>query len=104
MKYINLTPVTIKLNDGREFPVSGAVAKVKTGYTDFNANSVCQATFGDIEGLPEPEDNTLYIVSGLVAAACKGRADVIAPATGHPAVQRDANKQIVSVPGFIAAV
>jgi len=37
---------------------------------------------GAVEGLPTPEAGVTYIVSGLVAAACGGRADVMSPGTG----------------------
>jgi hypothetical protein len=42
--------------------------------------------------LPEPKEDTLYVVCGLVLAAAKasGRTDVIAPLqTGHPEVRRN---------------
>jgi hypothetical protein len=53
--------------------------------------------------LPEPADNTLYIVSALVLTAAKaqGRTDVVAPATGHPECVRDEKGFIKSVPGFV---
>lgn len=38
-------------------------------------------TYGDIEGLPDPQPDTFYVVSGLVAAAASkvGRQDCLAP-------------------------
>lgn len=102
MQYINCTPHTICLNNGQRFEPSGSVARVAAGYTEFDQYGVCRATFGNVTGLPEPQDGTLYIVSGMVAAAVKGRTDVVSPATGHPDAQR-ANGQVVSVPGFIYA-
>lgn len=102
MQYVNCTPHTICLNNGQRFEPSGHVARVTAGYTEFDQHGVCRATFGEVTGLPEPQSGTLYIVSGMVAAAVKGRADVISPATGHPDAQRE-NGQVVSVPGFIYA-
>lgn len=102
MKVINLTPHVVKLNDGTEFPPSGTVARVATGYTAFSVEfpPVCKATFGAVTGLPPAEPGTLFVVSGMVSAAVPDRADVVAPATGHPlAVRKDG--QIVSVPGFV---
>lgn len=46
-------------------------------------------TYGEIEGLPEPQEGVYYIVSGLVAAAAAeiGRKDCLAPG----ALVRDKN-------------
>ena len=98
--YINLCPHDIKLNDGTVYPRSGAVVRVTTSFTDFNEDGICKVKYGEIENLPEPKDNTYYIVSALVLAATD-RKDVIAPATGHPAVIRNEAGQIDSVPGFV---
>ena len=99
MKFINLTPHTITLNDGTSFPTEGNARVVDT-YTEFNTSGVCK--HGEIEGLPESEANTTFIVSAMVLAAAKekGREDVVAPATGHPECKRE-NGFIVSVPGFV---
>ena len=101
MKFINLTPHTITLNDGTSFPTEG-VARVSDTYTEFNTSGVCKVKHGAIEGLPEPEANTTFIVSAMVLAAAKekGREDVVAPATGPPECKRE-NGFIVSVPGFV---
>jgi len=34
---------------------------------------IMEKSFNNVEGLPEPKENTLYIVSALVAGACKNR-------------------------------
>ena len=101
MKFINLTPHTITLNDGTSFPTEGN-ARVADTYTEFNASGVCKVKHGAIEGLPEPEANTTFIVSAMVLAAAKekGRADVVAPATRQPERKRE-NGCSVSVPGFV---
>lgn len=90
MKFINLTPHTITLNDGTSFPPEG-VARVSDTYTEFNTSGICKVKHGEIEGLPEPEANTTFIVSAMVLAAAKekGREDVVAPATGHPECKRE---------------
>jgi hypothetical protein len=98
--YVNLTPHEIRLNDGRVFPPAGVVARVSTSHTPFDENGVCAVQFGEIVGLPAPQDGILYIVSGMVAAAAK-RNDVVSPATGHPDAKRDERGQIISVPGFV---
>lgn len=104
MNFINLTPHAINLNSGESFPPSGQVARVQAGYSNFDEQGICSATFGEVQGLPEPQDGVIFIVSGLVAGAVKGirREDVVAPATGHPLAVRE-NGQIISVPGFVRA-
>lgn len=102
---INLTPHAICLNDGTEFPASGAVARVASSFQDIeelNGVPVTKVTFGEVEGLPPEDGEHLYIVSGLVASALNGsRHDIIVPATGHPSCVRNEKGQIVSVPAFI---
>lgn len=100
MKFINLTPHAIVLNDGTIFEPAGTVARVSASFTGFDTDGVCRQVFGDVENLPEPQECTLYIVSAMVLAA-SGRADLIAPATGHPLAVRNEKGQIVSVPGFV---
>jgi len=58
-----------------------------------------EVKYGDITGLPDPEDGVVYIVSLLVLQATD-RTDVVAPASGHPGVVRK-DGQIWSVPGFV---
>ena len=74
MKFINLTPHTITLNDGTSFPTEGN-ARVADTYTEFNTSGVCKVKHGEIEGLPESEPNTTFIVSAMVLAAAKEKAE-----------------------------
>lgn len=118
MKFINLTPHTVRLNSGVEFHPSGQVARVKVTHHleawisdgpdgavelddkfSLEAIKIYKPVFGQVEGLPEPEKGTMYIVSGMVAAACRDREDVLCPATGHADAVRRVG-QIWSVPGF----
>ena len=98
----NLTPHTITLKDGREYPSEG-LARVSATFTLFDEDGVCSQEFGEVTGLPEPEKDTLYIVSALVLIAAKaaGRTDCVAPATGHPDCGRNNMGFITSVPGFV---
>lgn len=98
----NYTPHTITLNDGREYASEG-LARVSATFSKFDENGVCNQEFGQVTGLPEPADNTLYIVSALVLTAAKaqGRTDCVVPATGHPDCVRNDKGFIVSVPGFV---
>ena len=102
VKFINLTPHTINLNDGRAFPSEG-IARVSATFTEFDTNGICRQEFGEVTGLPEPAEGVKLIVSALVLSAAKatGRTDCVAPATGHPACVREEGR-IVSVPGFVA--
>lgn len=97
----NFTPHAIVLNSGVSYPSVG-VARVSNTFTPFDSDGVCSVTYGDITGLPDPQDGVVYVVSALVLAAAKadGRTDCVAPATGHPqCVRKDGF--IVSVPGFV---
>lgn len=97
--FVNCTPHALTLNDGTVIAASGNVARVSASFTEFDADGVCQQVFGDVEGIPAPAENTIYIVSALVLAA-SDREDLVAPATGHPACVRE-NGMIKSVPGFV---
>jgi hypothetical protein len=101
-RFINFTPHAIKLNDGTVYPSQG-VARVSASFTEF-VDGICHQQFGDVVGLPEPKEGVCYIVSAIVLAAAKaaGRSDIVAPATGHPAVVRNEAGQIDSVPGFVS--
>ena len=98
---VNLTPHVVRLNSGVGIPPSGTVARVTASYSDFDADGVAVVTFGQVTGLPEPAEGTLYVASALVAQAAK-RLDVVSPATGHPGCVRK-DGQVISVPGFVRA-
>ena len=106
MKFVNLTPHAIKLNDGTEFPPSGTIARVAADLQEvgtINGVKLFRQTFGEVEGLPEQFPGIagqIYIVSAMVLAAVD-RGDCVAPATGHKDVVRNENGQIISVPGFV---
>ena len=102
MEYINLTPHTIVLNDGRAFAPSDKIARVTATYTPI-VDDVCCQQFGDVTNLPNPVDGVTYIVSAMVLSAVNGRGDVVAPATGHPETVRNDKGHIVSVPCFVSA-
>jgi hypothetical protein len=98
MKYQNYTPHAVTVG-GVTYPPSGTIARVQAGFSPI-VDGICHQTFGDVEGLPDPQDGVCFIVSGLVFAATD-RLDVFAPATGHPDVVRNDQGHIVSVPAFI---
>lgn len=74
MKIINLTPHEITLC-GKKIQSSG-VARVATTtkqVDQINGIPVNQVSFGQVNGLPEAQKNTIYIVSKIVAEAVKGQ-------------------------------
>jgi hypothetical protein len=115
VKLVNLTPheITVFDQNGNEVlrvPPSGITARVnptenQVGY--INGVPVYKVTYGDIQNLPEPQENTVYIVSQIVLQAlqAKGiqRQDVVAPNTGPGPMGavRDQQGRIVGVKSFI---
>jgi len=90
----NLTPHTVNLLDSEgnlimAIPSHGvARVSVKRELVDtipfeHNGNTVDvpvnRSVFGEVEGLPQPEPNTLLIVSMVVAKALPERQDLICP-------------------------
>lgn len=96
MKILNLTPhdVVLIIEKGNiearvVFPKSGNTARVTEISTpsegvEYNGIIIPLVTtvWGDIENLPEQEDDTKYIVSSIVASAAveAGRDDILVPA------------------------
>ena len=99
--FVNCCQHDIALNDGRLFQPSGHVARVSATYSEFDEYDICLQGFGAVEGLPEPQEGSVFIVSALVLNALNGsRPDVVAPASGHPLAKRNGGN-VVSVPGFV---
>lgn len=110
MKIINLTPhdVVIRLDDGTEkaFPAIGEMARVNTTaevVEEVDGIPIVSQSFGEIEGLPEKEKGTLYIVSLVTRQAAQelGRTDVISPDTSPAGAIRDEQGRIVAVRRFV---
>ena len=81
-KIINLTPHEINIVGEQtiNIPPSGQIARVveKIGNIgDVNGIPLIHKTFGKVEGLPEPQTDTIFIVSLLVAQATH-RTDILA--------------------------
>ena len=101
VRFVNATPHAIQLNDGRVLEPSGIIPRVSQTISEFDENGIATQSFGEVEGLPEPETGVVYIVSSLVLSACKDRTDLVAPATNHKDTKRNEKGHIVSVPGFV---
>lgn len=84
MNIINLTPHDVVIiSDEKKivFPSSG-VARCTTcnvRQTDINGIPVFKTEMGSVYDLPKPQENTVFIVSRVVAEACKDRYDLIIP-------------------------
>lgn len=92
IKLVNLTPHAINLivpdgNGGETLivvPPSGAVARCavtrRVAYLIETPEGfkipVNHTSFGEVEGLPDPEPGVAYIVSTLVAQAARERSDI----------------------------
>lgn len=55
--------------------------------------------YGEVYGLPDPEEGTIYIVSAMVRSAVPHRTDVYSPASSL--ATRNELGHIVSVPGLV---
>jgi len=111
MKFVNLTPHQIVIETiygSRMVLPSEGVARVasKPGECLGNEDYVAlysSPSYGQVEGLPPPQDYTCYIVSAMVAARCVGRCDVFSPGTGPNDGAIRGNGQIVAVTRLIQA-
>lgn len=105
ISFINLTPHKIVVSCGEKeitFPPSGEVVRLKTVECDrgfLNGIPTIAREFSVPEGLPEPKEGTIYIVSSIVLDSCN-RGDLVAPDTGGTAI-RDDNGRITAVTRFI---
>jgi hypothetical protein len=107
VKLVNCTPHPIVVcGDGYQRTViqpSGQVARIaarQKQITNIAVNGVIVPVFateyGQVEGLPDPEPNTFYIVARLVLQACPNRKDLLAPGE----LVRDANGTVIGCKGF----
>ena len=84
VKLVNLTPHTVKLVNelGVLELYSQGVARVSSTQTEIGrviGVPVVKATFGEVTGLPEPVEGTMYVVSALVRGALPDRTDLVSP-------------------------
>lgn len=85
MRIINLTPHAINFitADGNvTVEPSGLVARLSTETVitgEINGIPITETKFGKIEGLPKSCEDTVFIVSSLVAGRCKNRYDIFIP-------------------------
>lgn len=108
-KVVNLTAHTINVVNGESniaYPSEG-LARVKTeekiiGTVD--GIPVVKTIYTTVEGLPDMQEDTVYLVSTLVLQALKAndiyRPDCLAPNTGLSGAIRDDQGRIIGVRGF----
>lgn len=84
MQIINLTPHAINFLDESNQPIltvepSGVIARAKQTRTlcgTIAGIPVNQCAYGQVQRLPEPAKETIYVVSAITAQACPEREDV----------------------------
>ena len=101
MQFINLTSHTInEITTGLAIPPSGRVARVKASTIKSAEHAgvpIYSSTFGDVEGLPEPKTDVIYIVSALALNAVpSNRTDIVSPGN----LQRSETGAIMGCCGF----
>lgn len=78
---------------------SEGVARVATSTEEVSTIcgfTVSKSTFGQVEGLPESESNTYYVVSRLVLQALPERTDLLCPGE----LIRDAGGNVIGCKGL----
>lgn len=101
-KLINLTPHDINLyRDGKLVQTlkSEGVARCSVEskkIAEINDYPIYENFFGEISGLPEPQKDTYFIVSRIVAEAAKNRTDLLIV----DKTIRDENGKIIGCEGF----
>lgn len=88
---------------GSTFAPSGDVARVAVSYKQIGEEGgipLFAPSYGEVEGLPSPQPDTIYIVSGMVlSAAPADRTDLVAPGD----LVRDNDGKPVGCKGFKVA-
>ena len=87
-KLINLTPHDVNLvgDDGLTvtIPAEDTPARASEQYTETGEHEGghprVKLSYGDVTGLPDPVQGTVYIVSNIVAVALPDRTDLVWPA------------------------
>lgn len=95
LQFNNLTPHTINIRSekGTEYVIraSGNIARVNVKQTIIDRKGnipIIKNQWGEIEGLPDPEEDFIVIVSSLVLSRVPSwRKDVFAPDTGKTAIR-----------------
>ena len=106
-KIVNLTPHALNVykDDAVILTVeSSGVARVGQSVEDagsINDIPVRKSVWGEVEGIPDPKDGVIYVVSALVRTRVADRDDVVSPDTSPSGAVRDDAGRIVGVRGFL---
>jgi len=109
VKFVNLTPhaIIIRKDGELHIPPSGEVARVTVKskeVAEIENIPVVEQRYGEIQGLPKPQESTVYIVPTIVLLALKAknikRDDVVAPDTSPASAIRNEAGQIIAVRRF----
>lgn len=112
MKLINLTgrKLDIYNKEGKEIIVSipsDGTATVQVSRTECGKVgdfALHRTKYGEIEGLPEPENGTIYIVNFFVLNALRyhnmDRSDCVSPDTAAQSVIRNEYGHVIGIRGF----
>ena len=108
-RLVNLTPHEVVIHD---YPymttvaTSGTIARVaqktwavKTAWDAMSSTQcipIVRSEYGPVEGLPEPVEDTIYIVSSMVRLALPTRSDIASPAN----LVRDEAGKIIGCKGL----
>lgn len=79
---------------------SGLVPRVNSETTEIgsvNGIPIVQSKLTDVDDIPDPKPNTIYIVSSFVSASLPNRNDVLSPDTSPQSVIRDESGRIIGV-------
>ena len=102
IKIINLTPHSVRILDSdnnvvREYKSEGVIrlSEKRSKITEIDGIALFQKTFGTTD-LPEPQPNTYYIVSSLVAQMFPNRKDLLIP----DQIVRDKDGRIIGCRSF----
>lgn len=104
MKVVNLTPhaINIQTFDGSiSIEPSGPVARVSQQLENIGSIDgirIFRSVLGEVEGLPPPKQDTIYIVSQMVSANVHGRTDIYSPGE----LIRDDSGRVIGCKGLIA--
>lgn len=109
---INLTPHAITLYSPtgiHEIAPSGQLARIRSSSVqvgELGGVPIIRPTFDDVNGLPEPSNDTVYIVSSVVLTALRSngitRDDLVAPGTGpNDSAVRDPSGKVTGITRFV---
>jgi len=98
-KFINLTPHTLNIQDqgGNMYEIVSSgyarAAETRTQLDPEGPFAVSTVCYGAVTGLPDPAENTAYIVSALTAQTleCQARNDIFVPG---PLIRDESGKPI----------